>query len=168
MYCSVAISNIAWKYALHSDVRSLRSLPWKSKSKLTKVCRRMKSSYDAEDWRMRSRRFRSPSVMWSMPDRNMSSTKERQSIICSWMMCCFFRQKMMSYTYIQRMTCMKRNISCISWRRCCWDFLWGYPSQRFSTRTTFIPSVATWLHQARLHLPEHINRYLYRDIIINH
>ena len=30
---------------------------------------------------MRSRRFRSPSVMWSMPDRNMSSTKERQSII---------------------------------------------------------------------------------------
>lgn len=56
-------------------------------------------------------------------DRNMSSTKERQSIICSWMMCCFFRQKMMSYTYIQRMTCMKRNISCISWRRCCRDFL---------------------------------------------
>lgn len=35
----------------------------------------------------------------------------------------FFRQKMMSYTYIQRMTCMKRNISCISWRRCCRDFL---------------------------------------------
>lgn len=24
---------------------------------------------------------------------------------------------------IQRMTCMKRNISCISWRRCCRDFL---------------------------------------------